>query len=77
MEALKKLFMFSQKKAALTFRETETSKKFLIYQETELSYISGSNFPSSKSFLYFGKWNFLAASLKNFFINQTKKTCSK
>ena len=50
MKALKKLFMFSQKKAVLTFRETETSKKFLIYQETERFYISGNNFPSPKRF---------------------------
>ena len=41
----------------------------------ETSYISGNNFPSSKSkenpllklSLYFGKWNFLATSLKNSF----------
>ena len=38
-----------------TFRETETLKKLLIFQETELSYISetsyisGSNFPSSEN----------------------------
>ena len=30
-ETLKKLFIFSQKKAFLIFPETETSKKFLIF----------------------------------------------
>ena len=41
------------------------------------SYISGRNFPSSinekkqhlKSFLYFGKWNFLASRLKTSYIS--------
>ena len=69
---IKKFFIFSQKKAFLIFGETETPKKFLIFQET--SYISGSNFelkkilknPLWKNVLYFGKWNFLAPSLKNF-----------
>ena len=36
-EAPKKLLIFSQKKAFLTFRETETLKKLLIFQETETS----------------------------------------
>ena len=46
--AIKKSVIFSQKKAFRTFRETETSKKFLIFQETELFYISG-------NFLYLRK----------------------
>ena len=66
----KRFFIFSQKKAFLIFQETETPKKFFIFLETELSYISGSNLPSwkskkkplLKSFLYFGKWK-----SKNFF----------
>ena len=44
---------------------------FFVFQETELSYISGSNFPSSKSkkktlvksLLCFGKWNFLVPNI--------------
>ena len=31
------------------FHETETPKKFLMFQETKLSYISGSNSQSSKN----------------------------
>ena len=34
---IKKFLIFSQKKAFLTFQETETPQKFLIFQETELS----------------------------------------
>ena len=55
-------------------------KKFLIFKEIELSYNSGNGNPKKlfifqevnllaqkiKSFLYFGKWNFLALGLKNF-----------
>ena len=40
--------IFSQKKAFLIFRETETLKTFLIFQGRELSHISG-------NFLYFRK----------------------
>ena len=40
-------------KKFLIFRKTETPKKILIFQETELSYISG-----NKTFLYFGKGKF-------------------
>ena len=46
--SIKKFLIFSQKKSFLMFQETETSKKFLMFQETKLSYISGSNFQSSK-----------------------------
>ena len=42
---IKKFFLFSQKKAFLIFRETETTKKLFIFQETELSYISGNGNP--------------------------------
>ena len=38
---IKEILMFSQKKAFLVFRETETPKKFLVIQETELFYNSG------------------------------------
>ena len=48
-ETPKKIFIFPRKKACLIFPETKTQKKslyfkkrnFLIFQETELSYISG------------------------------------
>ena len=57
-ETPKKLLIFSQKKAVIIYYETETPKKslyfrkwnFLIFQETELSYTSG-----SRTFLYCGK----------------------
>ena len=42
---IKKFLIFSQKNAFLTFQETETLKKSLIFQET--SDISGSNSPRS------------------------------
>ena len=71
----RKNFLYFQKKAFLIFRETETPKKVLMFQETEtkLTYIWGSNVPSSKSkknllsksCLYSREWNFLATSLKN------------
>ena len=37
---IKKSLIFSQKNAFLIFQETETPKKFLIFQERELFYIS-------------------------------------
>ena len=42
---IKKFLIFSETKAFLTFQETEIPppKKFLIFQEMELSYISGEN----------------------------------
>ena len=46
---IKNFLIFSQKKAFLIFRENETPKIFFIFQETELSYVSGSNFPCSKN----------------------------
>ena len=45
----KNFLIFSQQKAVLICQEMETLKKFLIFQEMELSYISGSNPPYSKS----------------------------
>ena len=67
---IKKFLILSLKKALLIFQETESLKKIFKFQETKLSYISESNFPSPKSknnpllksFLYFVKWNFLAKS---------------
>ena len=45
---IKKFLTLSEEKAVHIFQETGSPKKFLILQKTELSYISGSNFPSSK-----------------------------
>ena len=45
---IKKFLILSQKKSLYIFQEKETPKKFFIFQETELSYISG-------NFLYFKK----------------------
>ena len=68
---IKKILIFSQKRAFLIFQETETPKKFFIFQETEPFYILGngntkktchisrSNFPSSKN----GKTTLLKSSL--------------
>ena len=77
---IKKFLVFSQNKALLIFQEKKTSKKIFIFQEVELSYISGNflyfngELPGSKkeknslckNVLYFGKLNFLASRLKNF-----------
>ena len=54
---IKKFLIFSQKKAFLIFRETETPKKLFIYKKIK---------PLLNCFLYFGKWNFLALSFKKF-----------
>ena len=45
---IKNFLIFLQKKVIFIFWETETPKKFLVFQETELFYISG-------NFLYFRK----------------------
>ena len=37
----KQIVVFCQKKAVLIFQATETPKKILVFQKTELSYISG------------------------------------
>ena len=71
-----KKLIFSHKKAFHVFREPP--KKFHIFQETKLSYISRIRNPKKflifqevtlgaqkvKSFLYFGRHNFLVSSLK-------------
>ena len=58
METLKKFLIFSQKKAVSIFQEMELSyisgnenlnNKKILFLETELSYISVGNFPSSKN----------------------------
>ena len=58
METLKKFLIFSQKKAVSIFQEMELSyisgnenlnNNKILFLETELSYISVSNFPSSKN----------------------------
>ena len=49
--APEKFLIFSQKKACLIFRETETRKKFVILQEIELSYVSGNGSPK-KHFIF-------------------------
>ena len=45
----KKFLYIFAKKAVLIFQKTESPKKFVKFQGTELSYISGSNFPSLKN----------------------------
>ena len=47
----KKFLIFSQKKACFIFPKTETPKKFFLFQETELSYISGNG--NTKKLLVF------------------------
>ena len=42
---IKKFLIFYQKKAFLIFQERETLKIFVIFQETELSYIVGNGNP--------------------------------
>ena len=57
METPKKFLIFFQKKAFLIYLETETppppppKKKILIFQETELSYISGNRNPKKISYI--------------------------
>ena len=57
VEAPRKLLIFSQKKAFLIFAETET-----VFQETELSYISGNGNP--KKLLIFQEVTFQARKIK-------------
>ena len=59
---LKKFLICSQKKAFLIFRETKTPKKFLIFQETELFYISRNGNP--KKILIFQKVTFRARKME-------------
>ena len=77
-ETLKEFIIFSKKKAFPKFKKMDTPIKIHYIwgngSPESFFYISGSSFPSLKSkknplfksFLYFGKWNFLAPSLKNF-----------
>ena len=53
METPKKFLIFFQKKAFLIYLETETppQKKILIFQETQLSYISGNRNPKKISYI--------------------------
>ena len=62
LKKLSNFFIFSQKKAFLIFWETETSKKFLVSQETELSYILGKGNP--KKLLLFQEVTFRARKKK-------------
>ena len=48
----------------------ETKKKSFIFQEKELSMLEKRKKLLLKSFLYFRKRNFLAPSLKNFYISE-------
>ena len=60
---IKKFLIFSQKKAFLIFRETKPPKKLLIFQETEICYISENRNP--KRLLIFQEVNFRAQKIKN------------
>ena len=78
----KKFLIFQETKTSknflylLIFQETEAPKNFFIIQGKELSFISRSNFPSSKnknnpllkSFLYFGEMKPFNLKLKKFLI---------
>ena len=59
---IRKFLIFFQKKAFLIFRETETLKKFFIFWEEKLSYISGNGNP--KKFLIFQEKIFRARKMK-------------
>ena len=59
---IKKFLIFFQKKAFLIFREMETLKKFPIFLEVRLSYISGNGNP--KKFLIFQEKIFRARKMK-------------
>ena len=65
---IKIILIFSQKKAFLIFQETETQKNFL-YFSRELPRSKNETNLLWKNVLYFGKWNFLAASLKTSYIS--------
>ena len=60
---IKKFLIFSQKKAFLLFKETETRKKFVIFREMKLSYITGNGNP--KKHLIFQEVTFWARKVKN------------
>ena len=59
---IKKFLIFFQKKGFLIFQETETSDKIFIFQETELSHISGNGNP--KKFLIIHEVTFQARKIK-------------
>ena len=66
METPKKFLIFSQNKAFLIFRETETPKKFFMFQE--IFYISASIFPRSTIFYTFSYKEAKFSKLKYFLI---------
>ena len=90
---LRKIKMFTPKKFLIFQEmklSCSKIKTFLIFPEMEFlasyfSYISGLNFPSSKNkkslsektLLYFGKWDFLTPSLKNFLYFRMKEKANK
>ena len=59
---IREILTFSKKKVFLIFRKTETPKKFLIFQETELSYISGNR--NFKKLLKFQEATFWTRKVK-------------
>ena len=67
---IKKFLIFSQKKAFPLFRETKSTKKFLIFQETELPYISGNR--NSKKLLIFQEMKPCSRSPKKLLIFQER-----
>ena len=56
---IKRFIIFSQNKAFLIFRESETQQKFFVFQETKLSYILERNFRSWKNKRIYSEKNFL------------------
>ena len=59
---IKKILIFSRKEAFLILQEMKTPKKVFIFQETELSYISGNGNP--KKLLIFQEVTFQAQKIK-------------
>ena len=59
---IKKVLIFSQKKAFLIFRETEKPTNFLMFQETESFHISGNGNP--RKLLIFQEVTFQAQQIK-------------
>ena len=81
-ETLKSFLYSLQRKHFLFFWKWKSRKKFFIFQETELSYSSGSNFQSLKSkknpllknFLIFWEMELSSPKLKKLLIFQ-ERTC--
>ena len=69
---VKKFLMFSQKKGFPLFRETKTQKKFLTFQITEFSYISGNRNP--KKLFIFQEMERSSRKRKKLLIFQERKT---